>query len=214
MRNAADRADALALVPVSRETAQRFDRIVEELKRWQKIKNLVGPTTLDHVWLRHIADSAQLPRLAPEERRWIDLGSGAGFPGLVIAAMLADDPRADIHLVESNSRKAAFLRETTRELALPVTVHAERIESVLASAWPPFDVVSARALAPLTRLLALSGELLKKGAVGLFPKGRGAEAELTEAAQSWKVDASVIPSVVDSASHILLVRSASLRKAS
>jgi 16S rRNA (guanine527-N7)-methyltransferase len=212
--NERDRGDALGLVPVSRETAERFDCIVAELVRWQAVKNLVGASTLSTVWTRHVADSAQLLALVPGARRWIDLGAGAGFPGLIIAAMLADVSGADIHLVESNARKAAFLRETARRISLPVVVHTDRIESVTPRLSIDFDAVSARALAPLPQLLDLSSELLKKGAVGVFPKGRNGEAELTEASQSWIVDASAVPSLVDSTSSVLLVRSAIPRRAS
>jgi 16S rRNA (guanine527-N7)-methyltransferase len=227
-----DRDEALRLVPVSRETEARFDALVAEVLRWQAMLNLVGPKTLATIWTRHVADSAQLFGLAPAfaavsadtqvsapgsiqgVKRWIDLGSGAGFPGLVIAAMAADDPAAEIHLVESHARKAAFLRETARRLSLRVIVHAERIEKVVPALQESFGVVSARALAPLPQLLDFSSELLKKGAIGLFPKGRDVQAELTDASRSWSVDARAIPSVVDSASRVLVVRSATMRAAS
>jgi 16S rRNA (guanine527-N7)-methyltransferase len=227
-----DRDEALRLVPVSRETEARFDALVTEVLRWQTVLNLVGPKTLATIWTRHVADSAQLFGLVPAfaqaltstqvpalgsvqgVKRWIDLGSGAGFPGLVIAAMAADDPAAEIHLVESHARKAAFLRETARRLSLPVIVHADRIEKIVPGLQQSFDVVSARALASLPQLLDFSSELLKKGAIGLFPKGRDVQAELTDASRSWSVDVRAIPSVVDSASCVLLVRSATPRQAS
>ena len=111
---AADRARALALTPVSRETSERLDRFVELLLRWQRTTNLIAPSTLSRLWTRHIADSLQLLELAPQARVWVDLGSGAGFPGLVIAVALTGKPGAAIHLVESNAKKAAFLREAQR----------------------------------------------------------------------------------------------------
>src|ERR1700704_5018950 len=111
---ASDRARALALTPVSRETSERLDRFVELLLTWQRTTNLIAASTIPHLWTRHVADSLQLLELAPDARVWIDLGSGGGFPGLVIACALADKPGALIHLVESNAKKAAFLREAQR----------------------------------------------------------------------------------------------------
>src|SRR5262245_1675406 len=142
-----DRAAALALTPVSRETAERLDRFVDVLLAWQKTTNLISPSTLPHIWTRHIADSLQLIDLAPDARAWIDLGSGGGCPGLVIACALADRDGAAVHLVESNSKKAAFLREAGRAAKAPVTVHAMRVEKFVDSYEGPADVVTARALA-------------------------------------------------------------------
>ena len=144
---------------------------VERLRVWQRIKNLVGPATLDAVWTRHIADCAQLPALVPKARRWVDLGSGAGFPGLVIAIMLAETAGAHVDLIESNNRKCAFLREVVRETKSPATVHAGRIEDVLPRLATPVEVVTARALAPLELLVGLAEPLLARGAVGLFFTG-------------------------------------------
>jgi 16S rRNA (guanine527-N7)-methyltransferase len=202
-----DRRNALRLVPVSRETEDRFSTLVEALSRWQTIKNLVGPGTLDMVWTRHIADSAQLLRLAPNARIWVDLGSGAGFPGLVVAIMLAGTEGAAVHLIESNARKCAFLRETARILEVPAIVHHARIEdSVARDIGGPVDVVSARALAPLDELLTLSSKLLTRGAIGLFPKGRHIEAELTKASKYWRLSSELVPSLVDPEGRILVVK--------
>ena len=180
MDNAADRSRALAVVPVSRETERLFDQLVGLLTRWQRVKNLVGPATLATVWTRHVADSAQLPALVPHGLRWVDLGSGAGFPGLVIAILLRDRDGAEVHCVESNSRKCAFLREVARTLSLPVVVHDGRIEDVLPTLAGRVDVVTARALAPLVDLLTMSSGLLTTGALGLFPKGQDVGDELTQ----------------------------------
>ncbi len=126
---ARDRAQAAALVEnVSRETWERLEQFVELLLKWQNSTNLVASSTLPQVWTRHIADSLQLLALAPDARTWIDLGAGAGFPGLVIACALAKIPGAEVHLVESNQKKASFLREAARILSLPAIVHAQRIE--------------------------------------------------------------------------------------
>jgi len=197
-----DRAAAERLMTVSRETWDRLDALVALLRRWQATTNLVAPTTLDHVWTRHVADSAQLVALAPAPpKAWIDLGSGGGFPGLVVAAMLGDG--AQVHLVESTAKKAAFLREAARAMGVSVTVHAARIEDVVEDLRA--DVVSARALAPLSDLVRLAAPLLKTGAVGLFPKGREAAAELTVTAKSWTVETSLHMSLTDPDARIVRV---------
>lgn len=170
--------------------------------------NLVAPSTLPQLWTRHIADSLQLLRLAPEARVWVDLGSGAGFPGLPIACAIADRPGAIVHLVESIAKKCAFLREAIRHTGAPATVHCQRIEDFAKSYSGPADVVAARALAPLDRLLALAAPLLKTGAIGLFLKGQDVETELTAASKCWKVEAAVEPSVTSPASGIVVVRKA------
>jgi 16S rRNA (guanine527-N7)-methyltransferase len=206
----ADRARALALTPVSRETAARLDRFVAALIDWQTRLNLIAQSTIATLWTRHVADSLQLFALAPEARIWADLGSGAGFPGLAIACALADTPGTHVHLVESNGKKAAFLREAARAAGAPVTVHGMRIEDFAKNApkLSPkrIEVVTARALAPLPKLLALANPLLKSGAYGLFPKGQDVEAELTEAAKCWNIQASLAPSRTDPKARIVVVR--------
>jgi len=203
---AADRARALQLTPVSRETAARLDRFVDVLTAWQRRINLIAPSTETKLWTRHVADSLQLLPLAPDARVWADLGSGGGFPGLVIACALADLPGAKVHLVESNAKKAAFLREAARATGVPAIVHAMRIEAFVESGPPSVDAVTARALAPLNELLALAFPLLKTGATGLFPKGQDVERELTEAAKCWSILASLTPSRTDPAGRIVVVR--------
>ncbi len=165
---------------VSRETAERLVVYVGELRRWQTVRNLVGPATLDEVWDRHISDSLQLASLS-DAKSWIDLGSGAGLPGLIVSIA-----RPDIHvdLVESDGRKCAFLRETARLTGANVTIWDGRIEAVLPRLKRRPELVTARALAALPKLLELSESLLIKGATGLFPKGRTYESELTEARRS------------------------------
>ena len=201
-----DREAALALRPVSRETVERLDVFAGELTRWQTVKNLVGRGTLDQIWTRHIADSLQLLDLA-DGQRWADLGSGAGFPGLVLGiAALDERPGMHVDLIESNARKCAFLRHIARQTGAAVTIHHARLEDILGG-LPETNVVTARALAPLTTLIGWSEQLLKTGAVGLFPKGRDAAAELTEACKSWKFDADVVPSLTDSDARIVRIRS-------
>lgn len=157
---------------VSRETADGLALYVDRLKAWQRIKNLVAPSTLDQVWTRHMADSAQLLALAPEARRWVDLGSGAGFPGLVIAILLREQSGARVELIESNDRKCAFLRDVARATGAPAHVHADRIQAVLPRLEPGVEVVTARALAGFPACVALSRSLLDCGATGLFLTGR------------------------------------------
>jgi 16S rRNA (guanine527-N7)-methyltransferase len=202
----ADRGQALALTPVSRETLTRLDRFVALLLAWQQRINLIAPSTEAKIWSRHVADSLQLVALAPQARIWADLGSGAGFPGLMIACALADEPGAQVHLVESTGKKAAFLREAIRETGAPATVHAMRAEDFVADAAEPIDVVTARALAPLPKLLQLTYPLLKKGVLGLFPKGQDVGTELTEAAKCWKIQARMASSRTDPKAKIMIVR--------
>lgn len=207
---AADRARALALTPVSRETSERLDRFVELLLRWQRTTNLIAPSTLSRLWTRHIADSLQLLELAPQARVWVDLGSGAGFPGLVIAVALMGKPGAAIHLVESNAKKAAFLREAQRVTGAPAMVHAVRIDDFAERCHERVDVVTARAVAPLKPLLQQCFPLLgKNGAMALFPKGQHAELELEDAAaqmKSWGMQATLVPSRADPAARIIVIR--------
>jgi 16S rRNA (guanine527-N7)-methyltransferase len=207
----ADRQQALRLTPVSRETEERLALLVTELVRWQAAKNLVSSATLRDVWTRHIADSLQLHGLAPKAARWLDLGSGGGFPGLVIGICLAEGGQGHIDLVESNSRKCAFLRHAARVTGAPVTVHAARIEDVVSGFVGKVEVVTARALAPLPLLLDWCGDLLRTGTLGLFPKGQHLDAELTEASRYWKIQASTVSSVTDDAARILMVRAAEKR---
>ena len=210
---AADRAQALRLTPVSRETLARLDAFVELLLRWQQRTNLIAKSTVPQLWTRHVSDSLQLCDLAPGARNWVDLGSGAGFPGLVIACALADTPGVTVHLVESNAKKAAFLREAIRITGAPAPMHAERIERFAETFDGPVDVVTARALAPLKRLFDQSVSLLKTPAIGLFPKGQDVEAELTEATKYWTIKVNLAPSRTDSKGRIVVVRALERRAA-
>lgn len=206
-----DRQRALSLTPVSRETEERLALLVSELGRWQAAKNLVSSATLTEVWTRHIADSLQIFALAEGRERWLDLGSGGGFPGLVIGICLAEQGKGQIDLVESNARKCAFLRHAARITGAPVKVHAARIEDVIGDFTGKVEVVTARALAPLPQLLVWCEELLRTGTLGLFPKGQHLDAELTDSARYWKIQATTVSSVTDDAARILMVRSAERR---
>jgi 16S rRNA (guanine527-N7)-methyltransferase len=182
-----DKAAALALTPVSRETEARLDRYVDLLREWQAKTNLVAPSTLPNLWTRHIADSLQLLALAPSAKTWTDLGSGGGFPGVVLACALAETPDAMVHLVERNAKKAAFLREALRVTASPGTVHLADIGDIVDRIIGPVDCVTARAVAPLHQLIGFAEPLVRQGAKAFFLKGQDVEAELTEATKYWKI---------------------------
>jgi 16S rRNA (guanine527-N7)-methyltransferase len=199
--------DSLPGLPrVSRETRDRLDLLVQELERWQRVKNLVGPRTLADVWKRHVADSLQLLTMAPSTGVWADLGTGAGFPGLVIAIARLETCADTVHLVESNDRKCAFLRHVVRLAGLPVQVHAARMEDVLPKLDPRPEIVSARALAPLEALLTATQSLLMTGAVGIFPKGEDVETELTEAARHWRFHVARHASLTSREGCVLVIR--------
>jgi len=189
---------------VSRETCARLEVHIALLTRWNARINLVSKATIDTVWARHVADSAQLFELSPASAStWIDLGSGAGFPGLPVAA-LAAEKRPDLHvtLVESDTRKAAFLATAAREMDLDVTVEPHRIEALTPR---PYDVVSARALAPLGRLCALAHRFSGRGTVFLFPKGARVDSELTAATAGWHIRAERIASRTDPEATVLRI---------
>lgn len=194
---------------VSRETEQRLITYEALLRQWQKTINLVAPATLGDAWHRHFADSAQLVGMVPAgARTLVDLGSGAGFPGLVLAIVLAErenGPR--VVLLESDSRKAAFLREVARKVGVAVDIRIGRIENAATRVnLPPAEVISARALAPLGKLLGLARPLLAESAVCLFPKGREAATEVADARLEWAFAAELVKSVTDPEAHIVCVR--------
>jgi 16S rRNA (guanine527-N7)-methyltransferase len=186
--SSADKAAALALTPVSRETEARLDRYIALLAEWQAKTNLVAPSTLPNLWTRHISDSLQLLSLAPSAKSWVDLGSGGGFPGVVLACALAETPGASIHLVERIAKKAAFLREAIRVTGTPGTVHLADIGDSVDRIADTIDCVTARALAPLHQLIGFAEPWVRKGAKALFLKGQDVDAELTEATKYWNIE--------------------------
>ncbi len=188
---------------VSRETLDRLRIYAAQLVKWTKAINLVAPNTLPDLWRRHFLDSAQLyPLAADAPGPWLDLGSGAGFPGLVIAAM-----GRQVTLIESDIRKATFLRETARQMDVPAIVRAERIEAVDPASLSRPAVISARALASLAELLDLAAPFMGPDTLLLFPKGRQAEDELTLARESWTIDhVEMIPSRSDPAGRIIRLK--------
>jgi len=188
---------------VSRETLARLDAFVALLRKWNRRINLVSRASLEDVWRRHVLDSSQLmaflpPAPAGRPRVLLDLGSGAGLPGLVLAILGA----GEVHLVESDGRKAAFLREAARVAEADVRIHACRIEAVTPF---PVDVVTARALAPLLRLLSLAAPFLGPDTHGLFLKGAGVEGELEAARSAWDFSMESHPSCTYCSGNILVI---------
>jgi 16S rRNA (guanine527-N7)-methyltransferase len=190
---------------VTNRTREDLARFVELLKEWQRTHNLVSRATLDEVWTRHVADSLQLLDHAPDFHHWVDLGSGAGFPGLVVAIACKDDPGRRFALIESNGKKAAFLRAAIRETGARASVVAGRIEACTQMVEPA-DVVSARALAALPALLPLAAPYLSKGGVLLLLKGQDFVQELTAASKSWDFDVLGFASVTDPGGRVLAIR--------
>jgi 16S rRNA (guanine527-N7)-methyltransferase len=185
---------------VSRETLDRLGAYAELLVTWNKKINLIGRSTEADLWDRHMLDSAQLFPLIPSDARTLlDMGSGAGFPGLVLAVMGVPG----VHLVESDQRKCAFLREAARVTAAPVTVHAKRIEDV--SAFEA-DVITARALAPIAELLDWSERFRGENTLCIFPKGQNVEVELTDAHKRWRITADQRPSRTDPRGTIVCIK--------
>lgn len=178
---------------------ERFRALLAE---WNEKINLVGPSALDAFWPRHVWDSAQLLRIEPEAKTWADLGAGAGFPGLVLAILLKDVPGAHVHLVESLAKRCRFLEAVVGTLNLPATVHNARAEALSLKV----DVVTARAVAPLVKLLGFAQPYLKRGAVGLFLKGQDVASELTEATIYWKFDVKLTPSLSSTDGQVVRVK--------
>lgn len=198
---------------VSRETVKRLHIYVDLVLKWQPAQNLIAASTIPDIWTRHIVDSLQTQWALPEARVWVDIGSGAGFPGIVTAILLADTSDTHVHMIESNQRKAAFLRTALRETGSRGTVHPGRIESV-AKEWShgPVDAVSARALAALGLLLDLSKPLTAAGAQAVFHKGQDFQREVDEASHTWSFDLIEKNSLIDPTSRMLLLSNISARQ--
>jgi 16S rRNA (guanine527-N7)-methyltransferase len=201
------------LDPVDAAAFQRLtgctDSQLADLKRfqvllgeWNEVMNLVGPATMPTYWNRHAWDSAQLLKLAPDAKTWADLGAGAGLPGVVLAILLKDTPGAKVHLVESMAKRCKFLRVVVDELKLPAEIHNARAEELDLRV----DVVTARACAPMVRLLGYAQPYLKRGAVAWFLKGQDVASELAEAATYWKFESDLRPSLSDPRGQIVQVK--------
>ena len=196
---------------VSRETAQYLLNFEEAVNKWQPHINLVANATLPQLWTRHILDSAQIAFLKPEVGKWCDIGSGGGFPGIVTAILLRQKEGFHADLVESNNKKAAFLRSVVAELDLPVAIHCCRVETSFIHIKKP-NIVTARALASLNSLLQLTRPWLEQGATALFQKGRDYKKELFEAQKNWTFDYLVHQSKIDKQSVILEISNICSRK--
>ncbi len=182
---------------IDNQTLERFQAYAELLVKWQARINLVGSATLPDLWRRHFLDSAQLyPLLPPGTRVLVDLGSGAGFPGLVLALLGVPN----VHLMESDHRKASFLREAARLTKAPVTLHTTRIEALTPF---PADVITSRALAPLPRLLGLGAPFLKKTGIFLLLKGKNVDLELTDSQKIWNMAVQRVQSVTNPSGAIV-----------
>jgi 16S rRNA (guanine527-N7)-methyltransferase len=203
---AAQRAAHPLLAELPEEMLRRLEIYGTLLEKWQRAVNLVGKSTLDDLWVRHFADSLQVSQAVSEARRWLDLGSGAGFPGLVTAIKYADEPDTRVHLIESDQRKCAFLRTVARETAAPALIHCGRLEEILPALDEPIDAVGARALAPLDALLGYAEKFIERGAVGVFSKGKQFEAELTDSLTAGKYFITTIESQTCSTARLVLVK--------
>ena len=201
-----DRRTALRLVPISRETEDRLVLFVELLDRWRHKINLISNSTFSSVWTRHIADSAQLIALAPQAKRWVDMGSGAGFPGLVIAIQLAGVPGAIVHCIESDRRKCAFLREAARATGAAAAIHPQRVEAIEPKSLGTVDAVTARAFAPLPLTLELARPWMERGAIAVFPRGESAKDQIAALPEAWAYAIETLQSVVNPKAAILRIR--------
>jgi len=195
----------MAKLDVSRETMADLEAFAALVVKWTPKINLIARGTIDVIWDRHIIDSVQLYRFAPDTFvTWVDIGSGGGFPGIVMAILgKTRQPRARFVLIESDQRKATFLKSAARELSLPVTVLAGRVENI---APQDADVVSARALAPLSGLLSLTQRHLNADGIALFHKGRRAQQEVADARKNWSFELEDHPSITDPVARILAIQ--------
>lgn len=187
---------------VSRETLERLEAYAALLQTWNKTTNLVGPATIPELWFRHMLDSAQLYPFTQTSPSLVDLGSGAGFPGLVLAIL----GQADVHLVESDQKKVAFLREASRVARAKPTIHAARAEGLKGL---PAALICARALAPVDRLLDLSAKIATPETKFVFLKGQNVEVELTEAHKIWRMEVESHVSRTDSTGRVVILREVS-----
>ena len=194
-----DFAEEFAAPPAAMAALERFRVMVEDANT---VMNLVGASTLPQFWSRHARDSAQLLRVAPGALSWADLGAGAGFPGVVLAILLSGLDGAQVHLIDSLTKRCRFLQGVVDELALPARVWNARAESLELKV----DVVTARACAPLVRLLGLAEPYLERGAAGLFLKGESIVDELRAARTSWIVEADLLPSISDPRGRVVQIR--------
>ena len=205
---AAARKHTLDQLCVSADLQKRLDIYIDLLTRWRRITNLVSDASLAMIWMRHVMDSAQLLDLVPNAIRWLDIGSGAGFPGMVIAILLSNTPGAVVHCVESDRRKCAFLRQVARSTTAPAEIHCCRIETLSPASVSSVDAVTARAFGPLPKLLEFSKLWIERGAVGVFPRGKTFQDQLHALTVGSSFIMDTAPSRTDPNAHIVLLRRA------
>ncbi|USQ96019.1 16S rRNA (guanine(527)-N(7))-methyltransferase RsmG [Caulobacter sp. RL271] len=197
-----DAAGYQALTGASDAQIADLARYRDLLAEWNEVMNLVGPLTIATYWTRHALDSSQLLALAPDALTWADLGAGAGLPGVVLAILLKGREGAKVHLVESMAKRCRFLEVAAQALDLPVEIHNARAETLKLK----IDIVTARACAPMTKLLGFAEPYLHRGATGLFLKGQDVAAELTEARKAWSFASDLLPSQSDPRGRIVQVK--------
>jgi 16S rRNA (guanine527-N7)-methyltransferase len=202
LQNAYGAQDFARAFGATKAQVAQLERFRVRLEAANAIMNLVGPATLPTFWSRHVLDSAQLLKLAPDSLTWADLGAGAGFPGVVLAILLKGRPGARVHLIDSLTKRCRFLDEIIGELELPAQVHNARAEGLNI----PVEIVTARACAPLEKLLGFARPYFQLGAEGLFLKGEGAAEELAQARPTWRFDAELIPSLSDPRGQVVRIR--------
>ncbi|MFT4095482.1 MAG: 16S rRNA (guanine(527)-N(7))-methyltransferase RsmG [Rhodoblastus sp.] len=202
--NLADRQAALRLVPALATLVEELEIYERLLVKWQSKLNLIGRSTIDDIWVRHFGDAAQLTGLASLSRRWADLGSGAGFPGMVVAIAMKHHRAGEMHLIESDKRKASFLREVSRETGAMAIIHNARCEDVLTDIAP--EVIVSRAMASLDSLVGYATPFVDNGAIALFMKGRDIASELTHTSIPSNFSLSVSRSQVDPDSSIVRIK--------
>jgi 16S rRNA (guanine527-N7)-methyltransferase len=202
-------ADFRPIATLTDDENRKLDIYRALLIKWQRHLNLVSDRSIGDLWKRHFIDSLQIIPLAKKWRNWVDIGSGGGFPGMVVGLLSGNDDGCQVHLIESDKRKAAFLMEVSRETCSRVTIHADRIEKVLPalSSTIKFDVISARALAPMNTLLQYAKPIIENNGVGLFLKGKELHIELTELDRRYSLKIELKDSVTESGARIVIVRS-------
>ena len=206
LRHISGPEDFAAAFNVSRETIERLELYAQLVVKWQKAVNLVAKSTLNDLWHRHMADSAQLLSHAPDVGRWLDLGSGGGFPGMVVAILRAESGHDGVTLIESDQRKCAFLQDVRRQTGIAVEIVDQRIElAATHSIVGQVDVVSARALAPMSGLLALAAGYLAADGICLFLKGRAVDDDLAKARKHWHFDCDLVASMTEPQARIAVI---------
>ena len=194
-----------AICELSKDAEFKLEKFVSLLREWQQVHNLISSDSLEYVWTRHIADSVQTFLALPDAQRWVDFGSGAGFPGIVVAIMLAKNSNSMVHLIESNKKKATFLQTISRNIEIPIQVHCMRIESFLTQWNSQVDGVSARALTDLDNLCGFAQKLVNQGATAVFHKGQTVQKEIDNANKKWNIGLKVEKSRIDPNGCLLII---------